>query len=402
MKKKVGILSFPRYFNYGTFLQLYALQTAVSRLGYEPEVIDYDPYNDSGRRPLAGSKQPMWWKAAKRVSRRLRDTLAFQVNRSADLAPADNFAPARNALFEEFLHTRLNLGRRTYFTKHELECFPPACDAAIVGSDQVWHPVAHYKDQAYFLSFVDPNKRIAYAPSIGLSEIPESTRDWMRDRIEAIPHLSIRESVGAKLVSELTGREAPVVLDPAYLLEATEWSEFSNTSVSADRPYLMCYFLESDEYMRERAKQLAAEHGLNLYLVPVHQADVEREDPAFHKLEGVGPQEFVGLLRNAALVCTDSFHGTSFSVIFNRPFLTFRRYDNPAQVANHSRLDSILTMLGLESQLQGEASKAPLDPLSVDFSLANQRLAELRDESLDFLERSLAAATASTWQRSAA
>jgi len=162
---RIGILSFPRYFNYGTHLQLYALQKTVAKYGYKPEIIDYDPYNDSGmKKSKPGSMTG--------VIRTTLNSCVLQLSRALGvlagrLLPAFGGEPCidRKGLFQQFLNNELELGSRTYFTSRELDEKPPECAAFIVGSDQVWHPISHYKDSAYYLAFTEPSKRIAYAPS---------------------------------------------------------------------------------------------------------------------------------------------------------------------------------------------------------------------------------------------
>ncbi len=398
---KIGILSFPRYFNYGTFLQLYALQTLIAARGYQPEVIDYDPYNDSGKKTLARRPLPQLLKQvlkpllkpmlkpivskAKTLLKRGGEDTSFTVGQAQ-----------QRERFAQFLANDIRLGEKTYFSPQELEAEPPTGDAFVVGSDQVWNPLGHDKDPAYFLSFAEPAKRIAYAPSFGVSSLPPQSEAWLKQQIEAIPYLSIREQAGASIVAGLTGRTAPVVLDPAYLLDAEAWSDFADEAAVPDQPYLLCYFLESDRYMREQALALAEKQGLIPLLIPVHPCDQEGLGLKFTPLSGIGPREFVGLIGRAAFVCTDSFHGTSFSILLNRPFLTFKRYDNAAQAANHSRLDSVLAVTGLQHRLAGRTSDCTTLPVEVDFKGANAQIEGLRQESIEYLLGSIQAVRSAT------
>ncbi len=381
---KVCILSFPRYFNYGTFLQLYAMQVTVQAMGYQPEIIDYDPYNDSGRQ--AGSN---------RASIRFLHKLLFGIKGVLGIDKGEGFTVGKSgqmARFKRFLENDLALGDTTYFSARELEANPPEADAVIVGSDQVWHPVGHRKDPAYFLSFTERTKRVAYAPSFGVSEVPGDTINWLASHIQGIPHLSIREKAGADIIRQLTGREVPVVLDPAYLLDAREWGRFAGQERLITGNYMLCYFLESDQYMRETALRIAKERGLQPVMIPVHPGDTPDSSAAFTQLTDIGPHEYVQLIRDADFVCTDSFHGTSFSLLFERQFLTFKRYDNPDQAANHSRLDSILKATGLDSRVVGLENFAKAGNQDVDFTDASKTIAALRAESMSYLNDALSSA----------
>jgi hypothetical protein len=386
---RVGILSFPRYFNYGTYLQLYALQSTVAKLGYAPELIDYDPYNDSGIRKNSRGSELL--NLGRSIKSQLKQITQKITATGLPFVSSERlrFQHQWKSAFQQFLEAHLKLGPKTYFSDDELMQAPPDCKAFIVGSDQVWHPIGHFKDSAYYLRFAEPLKRIAYAPSLGVSEIPEVASDWMREQIAGITHLSVRELNGAELIKQLTGRDAQVVLDPAYLLDAQAWRQFASKQPRPSRPYLFCYFLESDSYMRDRAKALADRYQLDLRLLPVHASDFERDDERINKLPGVGPAEFVDLISNAALVCTDSFHGTAFSIIFNRPFFTFRRYDNPAQSALHSRMESILAITGLEERIVDKNIVLNEHPFEVDFTAANRRITRLREVSMGFLSSAI-------------
>ncbi|MCB1772202.1 MAG: polysaccharide pyruvyl transferase family protein [Gammaproteobacteria bacterium] len=389
--KKIGIVSFPRYFNYGTYLQLFAMQQMVARLGFEPEIIDYDPYNDSGRKPDASPGAGGFLRGTvlrSVASRTLSYLRSYRRTGSRDV----DYRQERNIRFAQFLSGSLRLGRKTYFDEAQLQADRPSCAAFIVGSDQVWHPTAHHEDSTYYLGFAERHQRIAYAPSFGVSEIPPGSRDWIRQRLLEIPHLSVRETAGAAVIGELTGRQVPVVLDPVFLVEPRDWAEFGESVGRRLGPYLLCYFLESDSYMRDRALAIARSLGLRPVMVPVHPRDTESAESDFEYLSGVGPREFVDLVRQAAFVCTDSFHGTAFSILFNRPFYTFRRYDNPYQAANHSRIDSILRIMGLEGRIRG-IGQPVCDPGDLDFSVANSAIASLRRESLEYLDDALSIAT---------
>ena len=389
--KKIGIVSFPRYFNYGTFLQLYAMQQTVARLGFQPEIIDYDPYNDSGKRSEPSNQ-------GRRLLRGtgLRSAVSRAISSMRTFRPAgsrgDDLVKQRDNRFARFLSGSLQLGRKTYFNEAGLHADRPACDAFIVGSDQVWHPTAHHEDSVYYLGFAERHQRIAYAPSFGVSEIPLDCQDWIRQRLLEIPHLSVRETAGAAMIRELTGRQAQVVLDPVFLVEPDDWAEFGESVLRLPRSYLLCYFLESDSYMRDRALSIARALGLQPVMVPVHARDMNSVDSEFERPSGVGPREFIDLVRRASFVCTDSFHGTAFAILFNRPFYTFRRYDNLYQVANHSRIDSILRITGLGDRVRG-FGQSVAEPGDVDFSTANRAIVSMRQESLRYLSDALLDAT---------
>jgi hypothetical protein len=377
-KKKVGLLSVPRYVNYGSQLQLFALQATIMRCGYECEVIDYDPPSHI---PLSLPQR------IRRVMSKPTVLITGMAERKRMRRYAELTA-ARQRLFREFLHQKINLGPKQYASMEALEWDPPQYDACVVGSDQVWSPTGHFGDRAYYLSFAAESKRIAYAPSIGVSELPPHTHEWMRIWINRVPHLSVREKTGAALIRQLTGREAQVVVDPTLLLTADEWSEYAADPVRP-APYVLCYALQGDQYIRDYATMIAREAGYSLVVLPMHAYDIEELDGHVEKRYDVGPSEFLTLIQNAACVCTDSFHGTIFSIIFRRPFFSFQRYDDKAEAAKFSRVSDMLDRLGLTHRIVSRETAYRDCWDHVDYASVEDALDAWKAASLEYLETAL-------------
>ena len=173
-------------------------------------------------------------------------------------------------------------------------------------SDQIWAPSVY--NEKYFLSFVEnPNKKL-HTPSIGLSKIhDEYVKKRMAENIKSFVHLSVREEKGREIIKQISGREAKVVLDPTLLLTSEEWDRPAASDISkkyeTDKPYILCYFLGTNDFNRSHAVELSRKLGLPLKVIPVFEKDARWGGEI---LEGVGPSEFISLIKNAALVCTDS------------------------------------------------------------------------------------------------
>ncbi len=379
---RIGLLSLPRYFNYGSQLQLFALQTTIERLGYECEVIDY----------VAPSPPPL--RTVERLHRILRNpSLLVQgiLDRRAQQRES-RLTETRRRLFQEFWETYIHLGPRSYQRFSELAHDPPQCDAFVVGSDQVWSPLGHFGDDSYYLAFTEKHRRVAYAPSIGVSEIPETAKSWMRESLNGMSQLSVRESKGADLIRELTGREAQVVVDPTMLLTAEDWDTIV-VPPKRERPYVLCYALQSDGYVRNHARAIAEANALDVVVLPFHRSDIESASHDTAREFDVGPREFLGLVRDASFICTDSFHGTVFSVVFRKPFLTFRRYENRTEAATFSRMTDLLDRLKLSDRAMGIDSMLPSTSLVLPYAEAAAAMDEWRAASWSYLQQALQAAT---------
>jgi hypothetical protein len=262
-------------------------------------------------------------------------------------------------------------------------------DAFVCGSDQIWAPT--FFNEKYFLSFVEnPNKRIAYAPSIGLTKIDDPyVKMRMAEHLKGFVSLSVREEQGAEIIKRISGKKAQVVLDPTLLLTSEEWDKLASPSlgmIDRNKPYILCYFLGTDKSNRSHALEMSKKLGLPLKVIPVFQRDVRWGQKI---LTGIGPAEFLTLIKNAALVCTDSFHGTCFSILYQKPFLAYERFKSHDENNQNSRIHHILRLLGLDYRLV-EDTNAPYDnPFECDYSDCNKRLEEKRTESVAFLSNAI-------------
>lgn len=193
-------------------------------------------------------------------------------------------------------------------------------DLGIVGSDQVWH---HWNDNDnelpfFYLEFLPPEKRAAYGASFGFDQFREDDFQQHKDGLNHMKYISCRETRGCELVKEVTGRDVSHVLDPTLLLDASEWEKLetsANAFVKSQHDYIFIYFLGNitEEYQAEIEKKANGKKIINF-------GDLTDMDIA-----SCGPIEFLYLIHHADYILTDSFHGTVFCTIFNKPFTVFRR-----------------------------------------------------------------------------
>jgi len=381
-KAEVGILSIPRYLNYGTQLQAFALQQAVASLGYSSEHIDYDFDHAPAANPIVRMRRLISrpWLIPSGIGRAAQRTRLRLATRR------------RNEAIADFRESHLRLTRRRYRTDEDLVALRTQYDAFVVGSDQVWNPNGHLRETAFFLPFAPHERRIAYAPSIGLSELDAAGGEWIARGVSGIPHLSVREDQGAEILMKATGRLAEVVVDPTMLLQPDTWSGIAGSGGSRP-PYLLAYFLQDDAYARVAAGDVARQLGLKVVSLPFTVRDLLSPSTDCENIADAGPQEFLQLVRDAAFVCTDSFHGTVFSVLFRRPFFAFRRYDNRVEAATFSRMTSLLSRVGLLQRVMDDGRPRPRE-VGVDFTAPHRALGEWREKSTEFLRKALASACA--------
>lgn len=374
--KRVGIVTWYTYKNYGTALQAVALNKKVRALGYEAFDVQYDPLPYQKERPV----KPMGPVA--RIGNKLKYIRGFS-------PVADD---EKNSAFDAFLERNLPLTPEV-ISHEDSAGIEESYDAFICGSDQVWSPRCF--DSRYYLDFVtDPRKKIAYAPSFGCDEIASSP-DLLQinDLVSRFGSLSVRERSGSDIVESITGIRPPVVVDPTLLLSAAEWDELSEPCGKTSNPYCLFYFLGSDRKNYKVASSIAKKVGLEILEVPVFERQLKGENSV---PMNVGPAQFIDLVRNASLICTDSFHGMVFSTIYKRPFFAFERFDPRKTDSQNTRVYNFLELTAQSDALlrRGDlGSWKKRIGTDADWRSVSRLLEEAKDSSASFLSGALKYAT---------
>ena len=282
--------------------------------------------------------------------------------------------------FKAFEKSHLKLTPDSYRSKRSLTKALSDCDICVCGSDQIWSPLLF--DPTMFLDFCRkiPVKTVSYAPSFGVSEINEH-REKIRELLNDIDIISVRENEGAEIILQLTGRDVPVVLDPTLLLDIDDWLAIAKPS-ERQTPYVLCYFLGDKRIPYRFLSEFCLETGYELLNVSSFRT---RNDISGNNELTLSPEEFLGAVSNAAFVCTDSFHGTIFSILFERNFLTFERFGKERNGQN-SRIHTLLNRLKLADRLVAYDQRYSYKNKSIDFVAVRTALNLNRETSLSFLQ----------------
>ncbi len=328
-----GIITFLHNNNFGSALQAYALQRTVRELGMECEHLDYRPDRAEKIRNLLASGNSL--------------ELVLEGMRKRDVVEEHSGALLKSQAIPAFYAERMWMSEPCRNRK-ELRERSRDLDLLICGSDQVWNPV--WLNPAYFLTFAAKEQpRIAYAVSLGVSRMPkESKVRKIRQWTEDFRAISVREQEGADILERMTGLKAEVMPDPVCLLTRDEWNEIAGKAPEGEA-YLLCYFIgENPEYWK-RVQEIQQETGLRVLVMPV---TAESYRSGYELLDGAGPEEFLGAVRDAACFCTDSFHGLVFGTIFGTRTEVCRRYREEDPESKNSRVDHFLRAVreeGLEA-----------------------------------------------------
>lgn len=385
--KKVGIVSCYFQPNYGSMLQAYATQKILDLWEIPNETICIDGFSEEIK------KAKMKYFKSKMFSPDvIKDKWGFvklAITKKVNKELAGNIA-TRNRKFKEFSERTFNISE-VFGSKLELGKKSAEYSAFLVGSDQLWLP-SNIAADYYTLNFVKDNvRKIAYATSFGVSSLPAEQEQQAKEFLPKINYLSVREKSGQTLIKNITGLDAQVVCDPTLLLTAEEWMEIQKKDRFIKEPYIFCYFLGNNQFARKCADILRKKTGFKIVALQHLDAYI-KEDNGFADIApyNVDPADFVNLIRNAEYVCTDSFHGTVFSIINQRQFFSFRRFLENTTMSTNSRLDSILEAVEQKSRIitnQDEFEKAQEE--NIDFSDVEEKLTAFRSTSMEFLKNAL-------------
>lgn len=385
--KKIGVCACYNTRNYGSMLQSLATGVKLENLGYNYEFIRYT------RKPTLD----LVIKSLDRIPEILRSKVANK-KREKDLKRYPEIAVGikqRNGYFEVFMNQMFTKMSPRYDTYGELKQAATNYAAVLVGSDQLWRPEG-YTTGFYNLMFVpDEVPKIAYATSFGVSRIPENKKKIAKQFLSRMDYISVRELRASEMIKELIGRDVPTVVDPTLLFTGEEWNNIIPYKKIIDEKYIFCYLLGSNPQHREWVNELKKSTEYKIVTIPFLDEFVEA-DITFgdYQIFDAGPSEFVNLIRNAEYVCTDSFHGSVFSILNHKQFVTFNRFADGSKNSRNSRIDSLLTQTGLLSRRMTEASRDICDVIDgkMDYVMVEKRLTKMRNESVDYLRNALAMA----------
>lgn len=330
---KINILTQPLYLNYGGILQNFALQEVLRKMGHEPLTI-----NVPAKAPGYYVKWKDIIKTGINLSRRIQGIYPY-----AFLSPHKNavklheFSKDLRAFVDKHISY---VNAPAPFTSQTAEEHP--ADTWIVGSDQVWRPWCSPYIENCFLDFLQDKeiKRIAYAASFGTDkwEIPEEETEIIKPLAHKFDAISVREKSGVDLARKYLGVEVDWVLDPTLLLSAEDYLKVVPENLLQKRdPQLTAYILDPDKEKVSEMHKMAKANNLKLKIAGKMHTD---------RLESV--EEWLADFAKADAIITDSFHGTVFSFIFNKPVKVLK---NPLR--GNTRLDSLFQALPTNFNYEG-------------------------------------------------
>lgn len=372
--------------SYGSPLQALATQLVFRKFGLTLELIRYE--EQFTKAELIKLKLKHIQEDPSLFYRKLREKMQSVECRLRYPEVQDGRA-RREKAFEDFNNQYLSFTRLIHTKQERLEIIKNY-KVVLSGSDQLWNP-ANYDDGYFNCRIVPDNiKRISYASSFGTEVIPERQCEGTAAALKKFSGISMRESSGAEIVRQLTGRSVPVVLDPTWLLTAEEWGGVMPQKPLIEGNYILAYFLCENQGMRRKVKELSSKAELKIVTLP-HMLKFVKADVGFadEELYYCTPGEWMNIIRNATYVCTDSFHGTVFSVIHNKKFLTMCAYKDGDKRSTNTRIYEILNKLGLRDRLLKLDEDIMKIEDDIDYRNSMERLNQYRQASFDYIEHIL-------------
>lgn len=376
--KKLGIVTiFFKNYNYGGLLQAYAIKQMLQNINIPAEHIACDENY---------LKKPGIIEIVRSLNSRLKRSLIRVIVR--DKKRIENDLKIRQNNFNNFME---KIGYDGPYDHLSIKRCLGNYDFFLTGSDQVWNPEWH--KGAYYLDFVPDNiSKISYAASIGKNQLTEEQLNYAIPKIKRLDYISVREQEAKDLLTPYIDKEIKVVLDPTLLLTQKDWNTVAVTP-TIDDAYIFVYLLGNNKEHRIKIKQIGKMLNLKIVFLPhIHfQYEPADEDFADIDLYDVGPAEFVGLIKNATMVVTDSFHGCVFSIIYHKKFWAMKRHKDTEKENMNSRLYTLFGNLGLEDRLLDDDQQLTREELlkKIDYETVDEKLEVLRKDSTDFLENAL-------------
>lgn len=313
---KVAIITFHRAINYGAVLQTYALSRYLKESGYNVQVLDYraDAIENSYKVKIGLD--------------------AYSLKRMF-LFP---FLIMKKRKFYHFFSKNIPHTAPLY-SQDDLRKESEKFDFIITGSDQVWNSQWTDGDEAYLLNFCQDKKKVSYAASIGKGNISEEEQNCLKKHLQNFRMISVREETGRDLLKTFIQKDVSVNCDPVALLKKDAWKQIA--SLPKEKNFVLVYMLVKSDSLMNAAIEYGSKTGKQVILI---NDNIRKQYPVTYK-RYISPEKFVGLFYKADCVFTNSFHGTMFSIIFEREVhVELQKYEG----APNSRFLDLLKKFGME------------------------------------------------------
>ncbi|WP_180072437.1 polysaccharide pyruvyl transferase family protein [Acinetobacter sp. YH12200] len=340
MTKKIAILTQPLHVNFGGTLQAFALQKTLIGMGHQVETLNYD------------------WKKSSDL-KKILSSLKHKILSNKSIFPFfENELQAIRAEHKKFIKNNIKYSESLY-SHQDLKNYieSQSFDAVIVGSDQVWRVAYSPRIESFFLDFLSHDnqiKKIAYSASFGIDQWQFNKQKTIEIKrlLKKFQSVSVREKSAVELCQQYLNVEVKHTLDPTLLLEAREYLKLLNPQQKDSRNIgkIFVYVLDRNERKKKIVKSISKKLGKETFY-----NQPEKTVKESFIIKDLNPyiyppiENWIKSFTEADFIVTDSFHGTVFSIIFNKPFISIVNKERGA-----SRFESLLGILGLVDRMIDE------------------------------------------------
>lgn len=367
-KKQVCISTWYRSMNYGTGLQALALRKFLEELGYSCYFLE--------------AKRPEKTKTGSVIYRKISFSL---IEKAVYKLKYKKTFDKRRELIHKY--DREHNDVFTINTEKDIAELNQKTDIFIAGGDQIWNPYV-LEEKHLFTMVADGKKMISFGTSVGVTEIPHDLRKVYKTYLSRFQAISVREKQSVQALDFLQ-REVTEVIDPTLLFDAEGWRFLTDKAeLKQDylpKPYILCYFIGERRTYWNYVKMMQQETGYRVLVLPVNYLGYRKR---YEKITDVTMREFLALIQNAAIVCTDSFHATLFSIQYQKEFYVLKRFKDESRQSQNGRLENLLRRYHLYDRLIQDESCFKRKK-SEDYQTVLQEIEKERERSIKWLMQAL-------------
>ncbi|MCO4472611.1 hypothetical protein Si131_00857 [Streptococcus infantarius subsp. infantarius] len=351
-------------------LESYAIQQSLLEKGNDVEIINF---SSAGQRELYDVFSK---------NKSLKDMI-----KNFLIIPAKKRISVNNEKYEEFK-------RKNFLLSEDFnemgQLSDSKYDVVVAGSDQIWNITIADYDDAYFLPWVKSAKKVAYAPSFGSKNIMKYSKNVRKyeEFLNSFDALSIREKNGKKWIKDICGKDVNVLIDPTLLLDSSKYDLIIDDSFKPQGKYIFFYCPSFNRKICRFVKKISDKYNL-----PVITWSTKSYFYKFVKTFGFKlvpyetPSLYLSLIKNAELVITTSYHGTIFSTIYRKKFITVK---NGEMYGDDDRVMTLLNQIGMENRLLPYQFDSDINYLDdIDYSQYESILKGLRETAEKFIEENV-------------
>ncbi|WP_290061200.1 polysaccharide pyruvyl transferase family protein [Paraclostridium bifermentans] len=348
---KASVITIKGLYNYGAVLQGYATCEYLNSIGCDVELIDY---------------YPEYFEKDVPKIKKLLINLVTTVKRRK---------------LERFVRENIKLTKKTYRNINEIKNDNIKSDVYVVGSDQVWNSQLSLGrlDPAYFLDFTNSKNKIAISSSIGRTDVTDEELKEMKEYLKSFSSISVREQSAKDLLERIGVEDIVNILDPVFLLEMEDYKKFIRPV--NHKKYLLIYSFERNETTQKIANEIAKRLNLKIVEIGIFKSKYDCD-----KYEhNAGIEEFLSLIHNAEFIVTSSFHGTAFSILLNKQFISV------APTLRKTRLENITSLFGISDRLITEKSDYDIEKIiePIEYTDINKLIKENSDKGRNFIKNAI-------------